>query len=146
MHMIGYFEGIDSERGIAWRVCDSQSLRQFLGYGLADRTPDHSSLSRIRQRIDTQTHEDVFNLVLVMLGRAGLVNGKTIGIDATTLEANAALRSIVRRDTGESYEDYLKRLAKASGIDTPTREQLAKLDQRGSMSGIAVFVGDGFGL
>jgi len=129
MHMIGYFEGLDSERGIAWRVGDSRSLGQFLGYGLADRTPDHSSLSRIRQRIDTQTHEDVFNIVLVLLGRAGLAHGKTIGIDATTLEANAALRSIVRWDTGQRYNDYLKGLAQASGIDTPTREQLAKLDR-----------------
>lgn len=130
MHMIGYFEGIDSERGIAWRVADSLSLREFLGCGLDQRTPDHSSLSRIRQRIDTQTHQDVFSLVLVMLGRAGLADGKTLGIDGTTLEANAALRSIVRRDTGESYDDYLTRLAQASGIDTPTREQLAKLDRK----------------
>lgn len=129
MLMIGYFEGIDSERGIAWRVADSLSLRSFLGLGLTEATPEHSSLSRIRNRLDVALHEKVFQFVLVALGQAGLLKGKTIGIDATTLEANAALRSLVRRDTGVSYQDYLKKLAQAAGNEEPTREDLAKLDK-----------------
>lgn len=130
MLMVGYFEGIDSERGIAWRCEDSLALRRFLGYGLDESTPDHSSLSRIRHRIDLETHREVFTWVLSLLSKEKLVDGKIIGIDATTLEANAAMRSIVRRDTGESYEDFLKQLAKESGIETPSREDLAKLDKK----------------
>jgi len=129
MLMIGYFEGLDSERGIAWRCADSLSLRVFLGYTLAESTPDHSSLCRIRKRIDVETHREVFTWVLKVLAKEDLISGKTIGIDATTLEANAALRSIVRRDTGETYDAFLTRLAKESGIETPTREDLAKLDR-----------------
>lgn len=129
MLLIGYFEGIDSERGIAWRVADSLSLRQFLGYGLTEATPEHSSLSRIRHRLDPQTHARAFDMVLQALVKAGLVKGKTIGVDATTLEANAAMRSIVRRDTGQSYNDYLQELARQSGIENPTRAELAKLDK-----------------
>ena len=127
--LIGYFEGIDSERGIAWRLADSVSLKVFCGYALTDSTPDHSTISRNRRLIDLETHEDVFTWVLKVLAKNDLLKGKTLGIDATTLEANAALRSIVRRDTGESYEEFLTRLAKASGIETPTREDLAKLDK-----------------
>jgi len=127
--LIGYFEGIDSERGIAWRLADSLSLRMFCGYKQTDLTPDHSTISRNRRLIDLETHEEVFTWVLKVLAKNDLLNGKTIGIDATTLEANAALRTIVRRDTGESYEEFLARLAKASGIETPTREDLAKIDR-----------------
>ncbi len=130
MLLIGYFEGLDSEREIAWRCADSLALRQFLGYALDESTPDHSSLCRIRQRLDVEVHEAVFSLVLEILSDRGLLRGKTIGIDATTLEANAALRSIVRRDDGTGYEDYLKKLAKESGIETPTRRDLAKLDRK----------------
>jgi transposase len=129
MLFIGYFEGIDSERGIAWRTADSMALRAFLGYGLTEGTPDHSSLSRTRRRIDLETHQSVFDWMLCVLAKEGLLKGKTLGVDATTLEANAALRSIVRRDTGESYEAFLTRLAQASGIETPTREDLGKLDR-----------------
>ena len=129
MLMIGYHEGLDSEHGIAWRVADSLSLRSFLGYTMADDTPDHSSLSRIRGRLPLEVHEQIFTWMTALLARAGLVTGKTIGIDATTLEANAALRSIVRRDTGESYEAFLTKLAQASGIETPTREDLARIDK-----------------
>src|SRR4029077_19844673 len=114
--LIGYFEGIDSERGIAWRAADSLALRDFLGVGLEDAAPDHSTISRTRRLIDLETHRAVFTWVLQCQSTAGLVKGKTIGIDATTLEANAALRRIVRRDTGESYEEFLTKLAKASGI------------------------------
>lgn len=130
MLLIGYFEGFDSERGIAWRCADSLALREFLGFGLGQSTPDHSSLSRIRQRLDVETHQSVFRLVLEILSERGLLRGKTIGVDATTLEANAALRSIVRRDDGTSYEDFLKKLAAESGIETPTRAELAKLDKK----------------
>jgi len=130
MLMIGYMEGIDSERGIAWRCADSLSLREFLGCDLTRRTPDHSTLSVIRGRIDVETHQEVFVWILQRLAERGLLKGKTIGIDATTLEANAALRSLVRRDTSEGYGEFLERLAKESGIATPTREDLAKLDRK----------------
>ena len=128
--MIGYFEKIDSERGIAWRCADSLSLRDFAGIDLDEAPPDHSTISRTRRLIDVETHEAIFTWVLTALAKADLVKGKTVGIDATTLEANAALRSIVRRDTGESYKEFLNDLASASGIETPTREQLAKLDRK----------------
>ena len=130
MLLVGYFEGIDSERGIAWRCADSLTMRRFLGYAMTDSTPDHSSLSIIRRRIDLETHEEVFTWVLKVLAGEGLLKGKTIGVDATTLEANAAMRSIVRKDTGESYTEFLTGLAKASGIETPTREDLARLDKK----------------
>lgn len=128
--LIGYFEGIDSERGIAWRVADSLALREFLGYSLTQSPPDHSTISRNRRLIDLSTHKEVFTWVLKVLGESGLLRGKSLGVDATTLEANAALRSIVRRDTGESYEEFLRRLAQASGIETPSREDLARLDRK----------------
>jgi len=127
--LIGYLEGIDSERGIAWRVADSLGLRRFLGYSLTDETPDHSTMSRNRRLIDVETHQAVFTWVLKVLAQEGLLKAKTIGIDATTLEANAAMRNIVRRDSGESYQEFLTRLAKESGIETPTREELVKLDK-----------------
>jgi transposase len=130
MLLIGYFERIDSERGICWRCADSLSLRRFLGVSLEAETPHHSSLSRIRGRLPLEVHEVVFGWVLRVLGSYDLIDGKTIGVDATTLEANAALRSIVRRDTGEGYEAFLGGLAKASGIETPTRAELAKLDRK----------------
>jgi transposase len=133
--LIGYFEGIDSERGIAWRAADSFALRDFLGVGLEDAPPDHSTISRTRRLIDLETHRAVFTWVLQCLSTAGLVKGKTIGIDATTLEANAALRSIVRRDSGESYEEFLSTLAKASGIGTPTRADLARIDRKRKKKG-----------
>lgn len=128
--LIGYFEGIGAERGIAWRVADSLGLRRFLRIGLNEGTPDHSTISRTRRLLDLETHRAVFTWVLGLLADRGLLQGQTLGIDATTLEANAALRSIVRRDTGESYEEFLRGLAKASGIETPTREDLARLDRK----------------
>src|SRR5580658_1449999 len=128
--LIGYFEGIDSERGIAWRTTDSLALRGFLSLGLEEAPPDHSTISRTRRLIDVETHRAVFTWILQVLATADLVKGKTIGIDATTLEANAALRSIVRRDSGETYQEFLTRLAQASGIETPTRADLARLDRR----------------
>ena len=130
MLLIGYFERIDSERGICWRCADSFSLRRFLGLALEESPPEHSSLSRIRTRLPLEVHDAVFGWVLGVLARRGLIDGKTLGVDATTLEANAALRSIVRRDTGESYESFLQELARQSGIQEPTRADLAKLDQK----------------
>jgi transposase len=127
--LIGYFEGLDAERAIAWRAADSLSVRSFVGLELHEAAPDHSTISRTRRLIDVETHHAVFTWILQRLADAGLVKGTTIGIDATTLEANAALRSIVRRDTGEAYQDFLTRLAQASGIETPTREDLARLDR-----------------
>ena len=115
--LLGYFEGIDSERGIAWRAVDSLSIRAFLRVGLDETAPDQTTISRTRRLIDVETHQLVFAWVLTVLAEHGLLRGKTIGIDATTLEANAALRSIVRRDTGQTYEEFLRQLAKASGIE-----------------------------
>ena len=128
--LVGYFEGIDGDRGIAWRAADSLALRRFLLIGLNERTPDQSTISRTRRLIDIDTHREVFAWVLGLLAERGLLKGQRMGIDATTLEANAAMRSIVRRDTGESYEEFLRGLAKASGIETPTREALARLDRK----------------
>lgn len=127
---IGYFEGIDSERGMAWRIEDSLSLRAFLGFTLADSPPDHSTLSRTRRLIDVETHDAVFGWMLKVLSGEGLIDGRTVGVDGTFLEANAALRSIVRKDSGESYSEFLTDLAKASGIETPTRADLAKIDRK----------------
>jgi transposase len=128
--LVGYFEGLDSERGIAWRAADSLAVRQFVGLGLDTAAPDHSTLSRTRRVIALEAHRAVFTWVQERLAAAGLLKGRTVAIDATTLEANAAMRSIVRRDTGETYQEFLTRLATESGIKTPTREALARLDRR----------------
>jgi transposase len=133
--LIGYFEGIDSERGIAWRVADSLSLRKFIGFGLDEKTPDHSTISRTRRLFWLSTHRAVFQWVLKILLEEGLLRGRTVSVDATTLEANAALRSIVRRDSGQSYDDYVKDLARAAGLEEPTREQLARFDRRRKKKG-----------
>jgi len=130
MLLIGYFEGLDSERGIAWRAADSLSLRHFLGYALDEKTPDHSTISRTRRLLWVSTHKAVFRWVLKILVEEGLLEGQTVAVDATTLEANAAMRTIVRRDTGQLYEEYLKQLAAAAGIENPTREQLARFDRK----------------
>ena len=133
--LLGYFEGIDSERGIAWRASDSLSLRDFLGIPASKRTPDHSTISKTRKRIDLEAHQAVFTWVLGVLDAAGLIKGKTIGVDGTTLEANAAMKSIVRRDDGRSYQEFLIDLAKSSGIDTPTQEDLARVDRKRKKKG-----------
>jgi transposase len=127
--LIGYFEGIDSERGIAWRCSDSLSLRAFVGYAMDEQATDHSTISRTRRLIDLETHRAVFAWVLKVLADYGLVSGRTVGVDATTLEANAAMRSIVRNDTKQNYQEFLAGLAKASGIETPTREDLVRIDK-----------------
>ncbi len=127
--LLGYFEGLDSEQAIAWRAADSLSIRTFLDFALDEAPPDHSTLSRTRRLIDVETHRAVFTWVLQRLADAKLVLGRTVGIDATTLEANAAMRSIVRRDTGESDDAFLTRLAEASGLSTPTRAELGRFDR-----------------
>ena len=129
MHLVGYFEGIASERGLEWRCADSLSLRDFLGLGLDQRVPDHSWLSRTRARLPLEVHEEVFSWVLARLAEYGLVKGDRIGVDGSTMEANAAMRSIRRRDTGESYREMLRRMAKESGIETPTAAELQQFDR-----------------
>jgi transposase len=130
MLLVGYFEGIDSERGLEWRCADSLSLREFLRLGEREPVPDHSWLSRTRSRLSLELHDQVFTWVLGRLAEHGLIRGERIGVDASTMEANAALRTIVRRADGESYRDMLRRMAAESGIETPTTEDLARLDRR----------------
>jgi transposase len=129
MHMVGYFEGICSERGIAWRCSDSMSLRDFLRLENRDKVPDHSWLSKTRGRLSHDIHETVFGWVLKLVAEQGLVNGKRIGIDASTMEANAALRTIVRRDDGRTYREMLKQMARESGIETPSADDLVRIDR-----------------
>jgi len=130
MLLVGYFEGIDSQRGIAWRCSDSLALRDFLGLGLEDRVPDHSSLTIIRQRLPLELHEEVFVFVLKVIAEKGLLRGKTLGVDATTLEANAAMKSIVRRESGESWREYVRRLAEEEGAEDPDDEDARRMDRR----------------
>ena len=130
MHLIGYFEGIDSERGLEWRCADSLSLREFLRLGTTEPVPDHSWLSKTRSRLPLEVHEAVFTWVLQRLAEHGLIQGGRIGVDASTIEANAALRAIVRRDSGEDYREMLQRLAKESGIATPSADDLIRLDRQ----------------
>ena len=129
MHLVGYFEGIASERGLEWRCSDSLSLREFLRLDGGARVPDHSWLSKTRSRLPHEVHQAVFDWVLAQIAEAGLVKGERIGVDASTMAANAALRSVVRRDSGEDYREMLARLAAESGIETPTAEDLVRLDR-----------------
>jgi transposase len=129
MLFVGYFEGLDSQRGIAWRCADSLALRTFLGIAITEATPVHASMTIIRQRLPESVFDKVFVFVLSLLKQKGLLRGKAVGIDATTLEANAAMRSIVRKDTGEDWKEYLRGLAQAEGIANPTEEDLRRLDR-----------------
>src|SRR5258708_3958352 len=128
--MIGLLEGLGSERGMGWRLADSLTLRQFLSIGLDEKTPDHVTISRTRRLVDGETPQRVFTWVLERLAQGGLIKGKTIGVDSTTLEENAAMKSIVRRDTGESYTAYLKRLAVAEGVDPEDAAALRRMDRK----------------
>jgi len=128
--MIGFFEGLDSERGIAWRLADSLTLRQFLSIGLDESTPDHVTISRTRRLLGAETHQRIFGWVLERLAQGGLIQGRTMGVDSTTLEANAAMKSIVRRDTGEGYNDYLKRVAEAEGVEANDAAALRRMDRK----------------
>ena len=130
MLLVGYFEGIDSQRGIAWRCADSLSLKEFLGYAVTEETPDHSSLTYIRKRLPWEVHHQVFLHVLGIAEKKKLLKGKTVATDSTTLEANAAMKSIVLKETGEDWKEYLRRLAKAEGIEDPTDEDLRRFDKK----------------
>ena len=130
MLFAGYFEGIQSQRGIAWSFSDSLSLREFLGLGTTDESPHHSSLTRVRKRPPREVHHAVFEFVLRVAIEKGMLKGKTVAVDATTLEANAAMKSIVRKDTGEDYKEYLRRLAEAEGIEDPSDEDLRRFDKK----------------
>jgi len=130
LHMVGYFEGIDSERGIVWRCSDSLSLREFLRLSNREKVPDHSWLSKTRSRLPHEVHDKVFGWVLKLVAERGLVKGERIGVDGSTMEANAALRTIVRRDTGETYRQMLTRMAEESGVATPTIDDLVRLDRK----------------
>lgn len=130
MLMVGYFEGLASQRDIAYRCADSLAVREFLGYGIDESTPDHSSLTRIRQRLPLEVYDEVFVFVLGMANEAGMLDGRTIGVDTTTMEANAAMRSIVRKDTGDDYTEYVRSLMAAEGIEEPTDEELRRFDRK----------------
>ena len=126
MLLVGYFEGIDSQRGIAWRCADSLSLRQFLGVPLDEPTPDHSTLTNTRNRLPQEVFDEVFQFVLQIAADKKLLAGKTVGVDSTTLEANAAMKSIVRRDTGEDWKQYVTRLMREDGTIEPTKSRPTK--------------------
>ena len=130
MSMVGYFEGLSSERGIAWRCADSMSLRDFLGYELTQETPDHSTLSRWRRNLPEKFHRDVFEWVVGIAREEKILKGRKIAIDSTTMEANAAMKSIVRKADGATYQEYLKKLAKAEGIENPTPQDLQRMDRK----------------
>jgi transposase len=130
MILIGYFEGIASQRGIAWRCSDSRSLASFLGVPINESTPDHSSMTRVSQRLPLEVHEEVFVFVLKIAADKNLLQGKTVAVDSTTLEANAAMKSIERKDSGEDWKEYLTRLAKEAGIENPTDEDLRRFDKK----------------
>ena len=130
MLLIGYFEGIESERGICWRCADSLSLREFLGLNLEDRIPEHSTLSRTRTRLDVLVYDEVFKFVLRIVSEKGLLRGKVVGVDSTYLRADASMKNIVRKDSGESYETYLKGLAEAAGVQSPTAEDARRMDRK----------------
>lgn len=129
MHLVGFFEGIESERGLEWRFADSLSLRQFLGIAMTKRVPDHSTLSRIRQRLPLEVHQEVFALILGLVESKGLLRGRVVGVDSTYLRADASMKAIVRRDTKESYSEFIKRLAKEAGIENPTDEDARRHDR-----------------
>jgi transposase len=131
MLLVGYYEGIGSQRGIAWRCADSLSLREFLRIPLTKETPDHSSLTRVRDRLPLEAHTAVFQWVLALAVEKKLLPGKTVAVDSTTLEAAAAMKSIVRRDTGEDWNEYLRRLMQErEDVENPTDEELRRFDQR----------------
>lgn len=135
MLFVGYFESIDSQRGIAWRCADSLSLKEFLGFAVQDETPEHSSLTRIRWRLPKEVFDEVFQFVLQIVDENKLLDAKTVGVDSTTLEANAAMKSIVRKDTGEGWDEYLKRLAAEDGIELKTKAELIRFDKARNQQG-----------
>jgi len=129
MLLVGYFEGLSSQRAIAWRCSDSRSLQSFLGIPLTESTPEHSSLTVIRKRLPLSIHEEVFTKVLAIAQAKKLLKGKTVAVDSTLIEAEAAMKTIVRRDNGDDWKEYLKKLALEAGIENPTEEDLRKFDR-----------------
>jgi len=134
MLLVGYFEDIDSQRGIAWRCADSLSLRQFLGIPLEEATPDPKTLSNTRRRLPEEVFDEMFQFVLRIAADKKLLSGKTVGVDSTLLEANAAMKSIVRRDTGEDWKQFVTRLMREEGViekdDEPSDEEVRRFDQK----------------
>ena len=130
MLMVGYFEGLDSQRGIAWRCADSRSLARFLGVEPTKKTLHHSSLTKMHQRLPRSVHEEVFTFVRQIAGAENLLKGKTVAVDATRIEANAAMKSIVRRDTGDDWTAYVRKLAEEAGIADPSDEELRRFDRK----------------
>ncbi len=130
MLFVGYFEGLDSQRAIAWRCHDSRSLQAFLGYSITDPTPDHSSLIIIRQRLPLTIHEQVFTKVLAIAQVKKLLKGKATAVDSTLIEAEAAMKSIVRCNSGDDWKEYVRKLAAEEGIENPTDEDLRKFDKK----------------
>lgn len=128
--LVGFFEGIESERGLAWRCSDSLSLREFLGLVANETVPDHSTLSKYRKRLGTEVFDTMFKFVLSIVAKSGLLQGKVVGVDSTYLRADASMKAIVRKETGETYAQYIKRLAKEDGIDEPTIEDARRLDRK----------------
>lgn len=130
MTFVGYFEGLPSHRSIAWRCADSRSLAEFLGLGPADETPDHSSISKTHKRLPKDVFDEVFQFILRVAARKGLLWGEKLGIDSTTIQANASMKSIVRKDSGKGWKDYTKKLAKKAGLDDPTDDELRQFDRK----------------
>ena len=134
MLLVGYFENLDSQRGIAWRCADSLALRQFLGVPLDEGTPDHSTLTNTRKRLPEDVFAEVFQFVLKIADEKKLLSGKTVGVDSTTLEANAAMKSIVRKDTGEDWKQYVTRLMREEKViepeQEPTDEEIRRYDKK----------------
>jgi transposase len=129
MLILGYFEGLDSQRAIAWRCKDSLSVREFLGLDLEQESPDHSSLTVIRQRLPLEVHQEVFGLILALARKYKLIDAKAVAVDSTMIEANAAMKSIVRKDTDEDWQDYVKRLAIEEGAINPSDEDARRMDR-----------------
>ena len=129
MTFVGYFEGLPSHRSIAWRCADSRSLAEFLGLGPADETPDHSSISKTHKRFPKEVFDEVFQFILRVAARKGLLWGEKLGIDSTTIQANASMKTIVRKDSGKGWKDYTKKLAKKAGLDDPTDAELRQFDK-----------------
>lgn len=130
MLFLGYFEGIESDRGIAWRIADSRSLAAFLGYPPNEATPDHSSFTKIRDRLSLEVHNEAFVFVLKILDKHKLLKGKTLAVDATTLEANASMKNIVRKESGEDWKEYVTRLAAEEGVAIEDDEDLRRFDRK----------------
>jgi len=130
MLMVGFFENLPSERAIAEMCADSIAVRAFLGFGLNEKTPEHSSLTRIRQRVGLEIYQQVFVLILSALQAHGLVKGKHLGVDSSVMEANASLRGLVNRNTEETYWDYVKRLAREHGIDPKDSDAVRRFDRK----------------